>query len=396
MDDQQIPRPNIDAGRIGALIDWLIGGALPPAPLSAIVTEICEQLGAAGVRLDMLETGVMTLHPVVPGAHIIWRRKRPILEQAHSRDILRSEMFVNSPSDLVLRNGRTVRCRLREGEPMNDHPFVEHRRMRGYRDAIFFPLPQTTGERHVFAAFTKEEDGWTDAEFDALRQIQAPFARVLEAKTLATSTETLLSTYVGRGAGGRILNGQIEPGDIDEISAVIFFAHLKNFTKLSNEVPARQVIQTLNRFFATFEGSIREQRGEILKFVGDGILALFPTPDDYHAQKAAVRGALISIDTARETLNSLDDFPGFRAALHVGDVAYGNVGGRERLDFTAIGPTVNFAARLLSHASEIDADLVASDAVTRYIDDRKFEKQESSFKGFMGKHGLAIIAARNS
>jgi adenylate cyclase len=257
-------------------------------------------------------------------------------------------------------------------------------------------LPQTTGERHVFAAFTKEEDGWTDAEFDALRQIQAPFARVLEAKTLATSTETLLSTYVGRGAGGRILNGQIEPGDIDEISAVIFFANLKNFTKLSNEVPARQVIQTLNRFFATFEGSIREQRGEILKFVGDGILALFPTPDDYHAQKAAVRGALISIDTARETLNSLDDFPGFRAALHVGDVAYGNVGGRERLDFTAIGPTVNFAARLLSHASEIDADLVASDAVTRYIDDRKFEKQESSFKGFMGKHGLAIIAARNS
>jgi hypothetical protein len=149
MDDQQIPRPNIDAGRIGALIDWLIGGALPPAPLSAIVTEICEQLGAAGVRLDMLETGVMTLHPVVPGAHIIWRRKRPILEQAHSRDILRSEMFVNSPSDLVLRNGRTVRCRLREGEPMNDHPFEEHRRTR-LQGCHFLPLAPDHGRTPRF------------------------------------------------------------------------------------------------------------------------------------------------------------------------------------------------------------------------------------------------------
>ena len=153
-------------------------------------------------------------------------------------------------------------------------------------------------------------------------------------------------------------------GGGETISAVVLFADVIGFTRLSNELPSTEVLKTLNRFFAAIDAAVGPNNGEILKFMGDGVLAIFQTPDDLTAQEAAANSALDAVTQARKVLAEEDDGPAvdFRAALHIGDVFFGNIGSGSRLDFTAIGPTVNLASRMLDAASADNAHTVCSDA----------------------------------
>jgi adenylate cyclase len=155
------------------------------------------------------------------------------------------------------------------------------------------------------------------------------------------------------------------------------------------------VIRTLNQFYDAAETAIGANGGEILKFMGDGLLAIYPTPDDISAQMAAANGAIASLEEARETLDREgNDAIRFRAALHLGDISYGNIGSRSRLDFTAIGPAVNLTARLLSVADELKADMVCSESFHVLAEDRTELLGERAFKGFDGLHRVYGVPAR--
>jgi adenylate cyclase len=196
-------------------------------------------------------------------------------------------------------------------------------------------------------------------------------ARQSELLTLRYLTTTLLDTYVGRHAGERVLTGQIRRGSGETIRAVVWFSDLRGFTALSERLPGADLIALLNAYFDCVGAAIDAAGGEILKFVGDAVLAIFPL-SDAAALPEVSRAALAAALRAREGLAKLRAVPGgdvldFGTALHVGEVLYGNIGTANRLDFTVIGPTVNLTARIESLTSATGEPILLSADLARAI-----------------------------
>ena len=207
---------------------------------------------------------------------------------------------------------------------------------------------------------------------------------MLEVYALIQDMRGLLSTYVGRGVGEEVLSGKIQRGDGETIFAVILFADVKGFTEMSNTRPAPEVIQVLNQFYDAVEPAVRGGNGEILKFIGDGVLAIFPIKDNLTNQETTATAALNAVAKTQKKLASEAQKTKieFRAALHVGDIFYGNIGSERRLDFTAIGKSVNLASRMAEEASRRDAQLVCSPEFFDITSGVKGHQVTSQLKGF--------------
>ena len=200
-----------------------------------------------------------------------------------------------------------------------------------------------------------------------VRSLIPPLARVIEIVSLRRTASLLLDTYVGNRAGERILGGQIRRGHTDTMDAAIWLSDLRGFTALSDRLPAETVVEILNCYFDCQVSAIRTHGGEVLKFMGDGLLAVFPI-DEYVGDVRQVCSRVL--EAARESRASVEamHFPigdaverfRFGVALHVGRILYGNIGGGNRLDFTCIGPAVNLAARLEKIAGRLNRTIVAS------------------------------------
>jgi adenylate cyclase len=202
----------------------------------------------------------------------------------------------------------------------------------------------------------------------ALRRIVAPLARVIEIISLSRTATLLLDTYVGNRAGARILGGQIRRGHTETMNAAIWLSDLRGFTALSDRLPAETVVDILNSYFDCQVAAIRMHGGEVLKFMGDGLLAVFPI-DEYvgdvrqvcsHVLEAA-RESRASVEAMHYPIGDAVERFRFGVALHVGKILYGNIGGGNRLDFTCIGPAVNLAARLEKIAGRLHRTIVASE-----------------------------------
>ncbi|HUJ63351.1 MAG TPA: adenylate/guanylate cyclase domain-containing protein, partial [Kofleriaceae bacterium] len=219
----------------------------------------------------------------------------------------------------------------------------------GYTDYLCAPLVFTNGEVHGAAFATRHPAGFSDAELADIRHVLRPLARIAEIFALRRVATNLLSTYVGHDSGARILAGRITRGDVETIRAVIWFSDLRGFTAMATTRSPSEIIEVLNELFDCQVPAIDHHGGEVLKFIGDGLLAIFPLADDGDVATrcadalAAARDAFGALD-ARNTKAPVAIE--FGLALHVGEVAYGNIGGASRLDFTAIGTAVNLAARL--------------------------------------------------
>jgi adenylate cyclase len=201
---------------------------------------------------------------------------------------------------------------------------------------------------------TQQPGGFTAAQIAGIKAIAAPLARVTEIWALRWTASTLLDTYLGHHSGERILAGHIRRGDIKQIPAAIWLSDMRGFTALSDRLPPRVLIDLLNRYFDCQVPVILDHGGEVLKFIGDGLLAIFPIAgDDADAGEVCCR-VLVAARLAQANVGALpasagiENFAGLRCgvALHVGEVLYGNIGGGNRLDFTCIGPAVNLAARI--------------------------------------------------
>jgi len=234
-------------------------------------------------------------------------------------------------------------------------------------DDVVLPLTFANGDVHSSAWATTRPDGFTDPELAALRRLISPLARVIEIISWRRTASNLLDTYVGNRAGERILGGQIRRGHTDTMHAAIWLSDLRGFTALSDRLPAETVVDILNRYFDCQVSSIRTHGGEVLKFMGDGLLAVFPI-DEYVGDIQQVCSSVL--EAARESRASVEEmqYPigdvverfRFGVALHVGRILYGNIGGGNRLDFTCIGPAVNLAARLEKIAGRLSRTIVAS------------------------------------
>ncbi|MDB5621104.1 adenylate/guanylate cyclase domain-containing protein [Tardiphaga sp.] len=346
---------------------WLTDGARSSPTPAGMMRECCERLIAAGLPLWRVGVFVRTLHPDIFGRNFIWRPGTEVEVGSVDFDIQQAPEFLRSPLAVVFQQAIEVRCRL--DDPSGERfPFFDDMRAEGVTDYIALPLSFVDGIIHASSWTTKQPGGFTDAQLADLKRVLPPLARLIEVINLRRTASTLLNTYVGSRAGERILAGQIRRGHTETMHAAIWLSDLRGFTALSDRLPPEQVVEILNLYFDCQVAAILKHGGEVLKFMGDGLLAVFPISDEREAQAVCSR-VLEAASEARAAVAAMEFVAGdvterfrFGVALHVGRILYGNIGGGNRLDFTCIGPAVNLAARLEKIAGRLGRTIVASAA----------------------------------
>src|SRR3979490_41267 len=334
------------------LTDWLIDGARAAASPSRMMADPCERVVQAGLPLGRVGVFVRTLHPDIFGRNFVWRPGAEVAVGTVDFDIQNSPEFKSSPLAIVFREGREVRCHL-DDPASNRFPFLDDMRAEGVTDYVALPLLFLDGSIHASSFTTKRPGGFSDDELAALRTIVTPLARVIEIISLPRTASLPPDSYVGNRAGERILGGQIRRGHTDTMDAAIWLSDLRGFTALSDRLPAEAGVDILNNYFDCQVAAIRTHGGEVLKFMGDGLLAVFPI-DEYVGDVREVCGHVL--EAARESRASVEamHYPigdaverfRFGVALHVGRILYGNIGGGQPPHLSFILPALTLAARL--------------------------------------------------
>ncbi|TMV07671.1 adenylate/guanylate cyclase domain-containing protein [Ruegeria sediminis] len=355
----------VSTAKIHSVCNWLIAGAQPPKGIEAVVEDCAHRLNEAGIGLDALIINGLFIHPRIRGIQTRWTRKGGVRRVTFLHEYFDTVDFKKTPIDGSISTKRSIRLRLAEAAKSADNfeAYKRNYKKAGYTDVLVLPLINFDGTVTGCVEFaTQARNGFDDEQVTALRRVQSSLARMKEYFTERLDKQITLATYLGEATSQKVLSGKIVRGEGETISAVVLFADIKGYTQLSNSMESQDVLQLLNHFFSVIDDSVSRNNGEILKFLGDGALVIFPTPDDLTAQEAAADGALQAIAQAREAMahEHATPSPEFRAALHVGDIFYGNIGSRTRLDFTAIGPTINLCSRMLQEASRQNARTICS------------------------------------
>ncbi|KRQ93814.1 adenylate/guanylate cyclase domain-containing protein [Bradyrhizobium valentinum] len=357
----------MNASELQKLLDWLIDGGRSATSPKSFMADTCERMVAAGLPLWRVGVFVRTLHPEIYGRSFIWKPGAEVQIGTVDYKVLDSPDFHNSPIIIVFQQGQEVRARADDPQSAR-FPIVEELRAEGVTDYIALPLYFTDGTIHASSWTTKQSGGFTDEQLAALRGLNTPLSRVIEIINWRRMAANLLDTYVGNRAGERILGGQIRRGHTETMNAAIWLSDLRGFTSLSDRVPAETVVDILNNYFDCQVAAIKKHGGEVLKYMGDGLLAVFPIDEYVGDEQQVCSHALEAAHESRASVANLNYPIGdaverfrFGLALHVGRILYGNIGGGNRLDFTCIGPAVNLAARLEKIASQLGRTVVASE-----------------------------------
>jgi adenylate cyclase len=370
------PHPATPPCDTGAVAAWLVDGARSASKSEDVLTEMCVRLTQCGLPLWRVAVYVNPLHPQIFARRFLWK------PGAHA-DVAEAPFafaanagFRDSPITRIRETGETIRRRLADPDCPMDYEILNEMRAEGASDYLAAPLPFTNGEIHVASFATQQAGGFSDAEIAALETILPPLSRVAEVRALRRTAVNLLDAYVGHDAGERILAGRIQRGDAETIRAVIWLSDMRGFTRLADTIAPQALIGRLNIFFDCLAPAIEAEKGEVLKFMGDGLLAIFRFADGSEIDAACAR-ALRAARRARASVDALPAFGEgdaearlrFGLALHVGEALYGNIGGGGRLDFTCIGPPINMAARLEKIAAKLGRVIVASSAFAARLPD---------------------------
>ncbi|MBK7584994.1 MAG: adenylate/guanylate cyclase domain-containing protein [Myxococcales bacterium] len=377
--------------------DWLVDGAPGATNPVDLLGRLWPGVAAAGIPIDRAVAFVRTLHPHIMGRSFRWRPGTPIEVGEAPHAILTSGEYAASPVARVCGTGELFRERLNTGTDQRA-PVLKALAAEGMTDYLGIPLKFMNGTVHAVTFASANPAGFADEDVAALTEIARPLARVAEILALSRTAVNLLNTYVGRNAGERILRGHIQRGDTDSIRCVIWFSDLRGFTSMSDSMEPARLIRTLNEFFDCQVPAIERHGGEVLKFMGDGMLAIFPVGDE--APNVAAGKALEASNEAFDALAKLnqarlargDPALRFGLALHVGDVAYGNIGGANRLDFTCIGPAINLAARIESLSGKLGTARLLSGAMARLVGREVRSLGEHELKGVAGKQLVYELA----
>jgi len=370
---------------ITAIADWLIDGARSAPLPQQVLSQLCERLVACGMPLWRVAVFVRTLHPNVMGRRFVWRPGEDVETSEAGFELLETTEFRDNPIARVYETGRSIRRKLGPGQAV-DFPVLLELRAQGVTDYLALPLVFSDGAIHAVTCTTRRPGGFTDAQIAGLQVIMTPLARVAEIRVL-------LDTYVGHDAGERILAGQIRRGDIEEIHAAIWLSDMRGFTALADRLPPPVLMDLLNRYFDCQVPVILDHGAEVLKFMGDGLLAIFRIDGD---ETEACKRALAAARRAQTNIVALASsaMPGLRfgLALHIGDVLYGNIGSGNRLDFTCIGPAVNLASRIEELTGGSGHMILASGEFARYCPGEFAALGEFALSGFSAAQPVFRLA----
>ena len=367
------------------VVEWLTDGARPTFETREVVAELCDRLVGCGVPVWRFGLFVLTLHPQIMGQAFLWQPGAGVEVRSASFETFETEAFRQSPVRRVINTRALLRRKLGEASCPIDFEVTRDLKAQGATDYLAVPLFFASGGVHGATFATRQPGGFTDAQIAAIESVVAPLARVAENRLLERTASILLDTYVGNNAGSRILAGQIRRGDTATIHAAIWLSDMRGFTRLADSLPPQTLVDMLNRYFDCQLPAIAKHGGEVLKFIGDGLLTIFPIAMGGENSREVCLSALAAAREARAAIAAANPIEGsvrFGLALHLGEVSYGNIGSGNRLDFTCIGPAVNLAARIEKLTSELGRTILASDEFARHCSSQFVPLGEFELRGF--------------
>jgi adenylate cyclase len=353
--------------------DWLMAQSLETTTIEALFEGCCERLYAAGMPLFRVHIAYRTLHPLISGIGLTWRRDTPIdVQRFPHHDGPEPERWLKSPHHYMIeRQLPIMRRKLAGSETLIDFPVLEEFRDAGGTDYLAFlsAFGEGTNDGLISSWQTDRADGFSDAEVDAIIRIQQRFAVACKIVTRGEIARNVMTTYLGPDAGLRVLDGQIRRGDGEDIHAAVWFSDLRGSTAMAEKLAPKDYIATLNAFFDAVGGAVLAKHGEILGFIGDAVLAIFPIRKGQATAAKACQRALSAARLSAQRIAKLnekraanhEDPIAYGLGLHLGDVTFGNIGVDERLSFSVIGPTVNEVARLEGLTKKLGRSVVASE-----------------------------------
>jgi adenylate cyclase len=344
--------------RVQALSDWLIDQAFGDPDVVDVFVGLCERLRELGIRIDRANLAWPTLHPLFQAESVTWDPDSSAVLETHAHGTIPSGDWKNSPLRFVVEsNMEMLRRRLAGPDTQTDFPILQRLANHGMTDYVLFAtrftIPRDPGDGEkggvLVSWATKAAGGFTEQEIVTLKRLQRRLAIASKTMVLSRVTRNIAETYLGRIAAHRVLSGQIRRGDGEAIEAVVWYSDLRNSTILSETMPEDEYMALLNRYFECAAGAALAAGGEVLDFIGDAVLAIFPQKDGSTA--GAVRNACEAVaDADARRSRILADDPGlpldFGIGIDHGRLMFGNIGVPERLTFSVIGPTVNQVARI--------------------------------------------------
>lgn len=391
--------------RAQPVIDWLLAMRLGQHRITLLFDGFLRQLNGVGLPIDRSSLHLPQLHPQLRARTVLWEAAAGgAMEIPRVHGVEQSELFLKSPVRLILEGGPPIRRRLGRPDCPVDFPITEEIKAEGYVDYTARPLPFSTRQINTITLASKHSDGFSDLDIATAEAAMPLFSMLLELRNAYRTGQTLMGTYLGPRSGQRVLAGTIKRGDVERINAVLWTSDLRDFTGLSTALPMAAVIELLNEYFEAMGRAINSHDGEILKFIGDAILAIFPieetrTGDPRRACAASMAAAIEALEAARQ-LSARREAAGrtaFRCgiALHVGDVMYGNIGAADRLDFTVIGPAVNLVSRIEALNQRLAVPLVFSADYARHWGGAARSLGRHDLKGFAFPQEVFTLAAQD-
>lgn len=364
------------------IVDWIIGAGWDVTDQKEVVRGLGERMRQAGLPVCRIRVTLRTLHPQFIGVSHTWVHGVDEVEEflpAHA--ILAQDRYLKSPYASIFEGAGAIRRRLDVPGAIIDFPILEELKTLGATDYIAMPLDFSDGRRSAITFAGNRPGGFTTQELAMVYEALPVLSHLFELHALRRTAKTILETYLGEHTGERVLKGQIKRGDGENIYAVIWFCDLRASTALAESLSRAEFLQVLNDFFECMAGAVLDHGGEVLRYVGDAALAIFPigivapSPEKcprhndtciraMAAAKDAV-GRMAALNANRRDMGAppLD----FGIGLHIGDVMYGNIGVPRRLEFTVIGAAANHAARIEGMCKTLRRGVLLSGELARVL-----------------------------
>ncbi len=365
--------------------NWIIESGLVGRPETEIIDGVCQRLNDSGTKVMRVQVGQRVLHPVYAGVGFLWERGKGAEKNDWAREAETSdtEDVASSPFGLLFeQNLENWRFKIEGANEEMPYPILDDLRERGATDYAVYATGFTEGAVRdaganrfpsgMVSSWTVDQPGgYTDEQLDQLRRVVRTLGLAIKSSRNHSMAKTLLEVYLGQDAGQRVLSGEIERGMVRSISAVLWYCDLQGFTKIADTTPPDELINLLNDYFENMVEPIHAAGGQVLKFMGDGLMAIFELDNSDNADVCR-----IALDTVEETRRRIAEVnlersaavkptTEFYIAMHLGDVQYGNIGSKDRLDFTVVGPAVNEVSRIETMCRPLDQDVIVSSTFSR-------------------------------
>ncbi len=392
------PRPCDDpwATKLEEIRDWLTyEGAFAP-DVGALVEDLCEQILRAGIPLTRATTHIRALHSERMGVTRVWRVGQPIRELHFPHGSTLTDKYLKSPVKVVHDTADWVEL-WPDRTPEGDYGILPELKAAGVTHYLAGPLLFSSGEINAITLGTDRPGGFSPNQVDFLKALVPVVTPFFELRSLDRIVNEILRIYVGREPGSRILAGQIQRGAVTKIRSAMLFCDLRDFTALSARLSEEDLVALLNDCYDSIIPAVTENGGEILKFLGDGVLAIFAESEDggdgdeSAARRRACEAAYYATWDIQAAIAALNRDDGSRwrdlgvgIALHHGQAAYGNIGAGERLDFTVIGKDVNLTSRISRLSSFLERPVLMSEAFAQSLAQPTVQVGSFELKGIEG------------